>query len=272
MNHYRVLSRSMPAIFCCAVTLFTIALACAAQAPQSDAQPSATHPIMLELFTSEGCSSCPPADALMRKLDATQPVPGAQLIVLSEHVDYWDHDGWRDPNSSAALTDRQNAYEHALGKNDPFTPQVIVDGTAEMNLQNQQQANQAVRDALANPKLPVRIGDISFDSANPEILRTHVEADGESEKRNAEVFVAVALDHVESQVLKGENSGRHLTHTAVVVQLVKIGKLQKGGSFAQDVHVKLRSGIDPKNVRVVAFVQEPGPGKMLGAALRRPTS
>ena len=230
------------------------------------------HPILVELFTSEGCSSCPPADALLQTLDASQPVPGAQLIVLSEHVDYWDHDGWKDPNSSPALTERQNAYVRALGLQTAYTPQIIVDGTREMRANDSQQVKKVFQEAANAPKIPVRIGEVSVDAGNPGVLRTRIEVDGNPDKHNADVYVAVALDRVESQVLRGENGGRHLTHVAVVLQIMKIGKLPKGKSFGETVQLKLKPGTDPKNVRIVAFVQEPGPGEVLGAALRKPAA
>lgn len=232
--------------------------------------PSPT-PVLIELFTSEGCSSCPPVDVLLKNLDAAQPIPGAQLIVLSEHVTYWDHDGWKDPNSSAALTERQNSYEAALGQNQLYTPQLIVDGTHEVKAGDPKQIEETLQKAAATPKVPVRIGEVTVDAGNPAVLRARVETDANSEKHNADVYLAVALDHVESQVLRGENGGRHLVHVAVVQELTKVGKLPKGKSFAQDVQLKLKPGTDPKNLRLVALVQESGPGKVLGAALRKPT-
>ena len=228
------------------------------------------RPVLLELFTSEGCSSCPPADLFIKKLDAAQPVAGAQLIVLSEHVTYWDHDGWKDPNSSALLTDRQGSYESALGGT-LATPQIIVDGTEQLRLQQPpQQIRDFLQKAAAAPKVAVRIGELTLDPANPTLLRARIEADANSDKHNADIYVAIAFDHVDSQVLHGENGGKHLVHIAVVQDLIKVGKLPKGKTFAQDVQLKLKPGRDPKNLRLVAFVQESGPGRVLGAALRKP--
>jgi len=260
--------------------LFTQAVPTAdGRGPQGESKTAATetsradtHPVLVELFTSEGCSSCPPADALLQKMDVSQPVAGAHLIVLSEHVDYWDRDGWKDPNSSPALTERQAAYTRALRLETPYTPQFIVDGTSEMHPDNPQQVGKTFHEAAAAPKVSVSIGEVSVGAGNPGVLRTRIEADGSPDKHNADVYVAVALDRVESQVLHGENGGRHLTHVAVVQQLTKIGKLQKGKSFDETVQLKLKPGTDPKNVRIVAFVQEPGPGRLLGAALRKPAS
>ncbi len=253
------------------VVLFQQSSTAARRWPQSDNIPvKAPTPVLIELFTSEGCSSCPPADGLLKKLDAGQPIAGAQLIVLSEHVTYWDHDGWRDPNSSSSLTERQNSYESVLGETTVFTPQLIIDGTHEVKSGDAKQIQETLQNAAAIPKVAVRIGDVTVDPGTPTVLHARIETDANFEQHNADVYVAVALDHVESQVLRGENGGRHLVHVAVVQELTKVGKLPKGKSFAQDVQLKLKPGTDPKNIRLVALVQESGPGKVLGAAVHRP--
>lgn len=236
----------------------------------ADTRNTTVTAVLVELFTSEGCSSCPPVDALLGMLDASQPVPGAELIVLSEHVDYWDHDGWKDPYSSSLLTDRQSGYVRSLGLNTPYTPQVIVDGTTELRASGTEQVIQILEKATAAPKLPVRISAVTTEPDSPAVLRARIEVDGDSTRRRGDIYVAVALDHAESQVMRGENGGRHLTHVAVVQELTKVGKLEKGKNFNQDVRLKLMAGSDSKNVRIIAFVQEPGPGKVLGVALQKP--
>src|SRR5271165_3208731 len=168
-----------------------------AQAPQVQSASTApttspdAHPVLVELFTSEGCSSCPPADVMIKTLDEFQPIPGAQLIVLSEHVTYWDHDGWKDPNSSQALTDRQSAYEAALGEKDVFTPQFVVDGNHEVLINHIDLMEDILKKAKDEPKIPIRIADVKLDSADPTILRAHIDTDANSEKHNADVYIAV---------------------------------------------------------------------------------
>jgi len=252
-----------------AISIFCFVACFAACSWSADAKAPAV-PVLVELFTSEGCSSCPPVDAWLLQMDTAQPVTGAQLIVLSEHVDYWDHDGWKDPYSSPVVTERQGDYAHAFRLDSPFTPQVVVNGTVNLKLSDLEQIKQTFEQASAASTIPVTITSAAVDPGSPAILRARVEVDGHSAERNADIYEAVALDHAESQVLHGENGGKHLMHVAVVQQFSKIGKIEKGKTFSRAIELKLKPGTDPKNARLVVFVQESGPGKVLGAALQDP--
>jgi hypothetical protein len=238
-------------------------------APDAPRQ-SASVPVLVELFTSEGCSSCPPADALLQQLDCSQPVAGAEMIVLSEHVDYWNHIGWTDPFSSRFFSDRQSAYAGRFGLESVYTPQMVVDGTTEFVGNDSRRVSQAVQKALAAPKVPVHISGISLST--PGTLAAHVEAGAlpeDSRVRKADIFLVVALNHAESQVLRGENGGRRLTHVGVVQSLTKVGSLEASHNFSQDIRVKLDPRTDPGNLRLVAFIQEPGKRSVLGATAEK---
>jgi hypothetical protein len=232
----------------------------------SDAGLEARIPVLVELFTSEGCSSCPPADRFLEKLDG-QPVQGEEMIVLSEHVDYWNHIGWKDPYSASFYSQRQSAYANRFGLDSVYTPQMVVDGTSEFVGSNSGLADKAFRKALGVPKLPVHLSSISADASNT--LHAHLETGGLDASfgaREAEVYVAVALNRAESQVSAGENAGHRLAHVSVVKSLTKVGALKQGQVLAQDLKLKLGPGSDSSGLRLIAFVQEPRQGRVLGAA------
>jgi hypothetical protein len=202
-------------------------------------------------------------------MDASQPIANSQVIVLSEHVDYWDHDGWKDPYSSSLFTERQNGYIRALGISTAYTPQVIVNGSIELQLDKPQQLSQAFMKAASAAQIPVSIDSIGVDRNAAPILRGHIEADGTSEKRNSTIYAALALDHAQSQVLHGENGGRQLTHVAVVQELIKVGKMERGKVFSQSFQMELKPGMESRNLRLVVFAQEPDQGNVIGAALHK---
>jgi hypothetical protein len=252
------------------IGVLSICTSILALAPQSfhgsGAGSDARTPVLVELFTSEGCSSCPPADRFLQKLDG-QPIPGAEMIVLSEHVDYWNHMGWKDPYSAALYSERQSAYAKRFGLDSVYTPQMVVDGTSEFVGSNSGLADKAFRKALGVPKIPVRLSSISAEASNT--LHAHLETgtlEGSFGSREAEVYVAVALNRAESQVSAGENGGHRLAHVSVVRSLTKIGALKQGQVLAQDVQLKLEPGSDSRNLRLIAFVQELCQGRVLGAA------
>lgn len=231
------------------------ALAGGMEAGHSPAASTTQTPVLVELFTSEGCSSCPPADRFLEQLDKLQPLAGVQVLVMSEHVDYWNHDGWVDPFSSAELTSRQQVYDTRL-KSEPYTPQMVVDGGRQCVGSNVLEAGAAIRAAASQPKLAMRI-----------VPSTHagfvsIEVDGSAAPAHrADVYAAFA-DDGESNVLAGENRGARLHHVAIVRKLRKLGKLDQQSNFRGEISVASFAG-----GRLVSFVQEPGGGVVLGAAM-----
>lgn len=237
-------------------------------AGESSSAANTRTPILLELFTSEGCSSCPPADAILEKLDSAQPIASAELIVLSEHVDYWNHDGWKDPFSSSAYTERQNIYKDRFGLKGPYTPEMVVDGSKEFLGSDVRAAQQNIIQAAGTPKMRVALSSVSLDG---DTLRGHVETDALADSFNskeAEVYVAIVLHHAESQVLRGENAGQHLAYTNVVRTLKNVGTVKRGESFAQNINLKIEPGDDVHNLQWIAFVQDRHQGKVFGAAIQ----
>lgn len=227
---------------------------------------AARTPVLIELFTSEGCSSCPPADVLLQRLDRTN-VPGGQLIVMSEHVNYWDDGGWKDPYDSQELTERQADYGQHFRLGSVYTPQMIVDGSAEFTGSDGTKAVAAINHAVKTPKIPVALSDVRFSGDGAITL--HVEtgaASAAGDAKSLDVFVAIADESDESSVARGENAGRTLQHVAVVRKLTRVGSWKLSEPFSRDVSVQYDHS-KSKNLRVIAFVQGGNTGHVFGSAV-----
>jgi hypothetical protein len=228
-------------------------------------------PVLVELFTSESCSSCPPADALLQRLDRSQPVRNAELVVLGEHVDYWNDLGWKDPYSSQQFTLRQEEYARRFRIGGPYTPQMVVDGNAQLVGSDERQAVHAIESAAETAKLAVNLTSIRLEGKNT--LAVHIEAgrppsSSKPVAPSGQVWIAIADDSDQSNVQRGENAGRTLTHVAVVRSLTQVGELDRSGMFSGNAIVNAGNA-NAKNLRVVAIVQEAHSGRVVGVAWGR---
>ena len=228
--------------------------------PVQAAPASGRTSVIVELFTSEGCSSCPPADALLSQLTKTQPVAGADVIALSEHVDYWDHGGWADRFSSHRFTTRQNDYANSFRKDTVYTPQMIVDGQTQFVGSDDGAAREAIARAARQPKAHVsvtRMGDML------SVRVDHLPSSASSDP--AEVVLAITESGLSSSIGGGENAGRRLGHSAVVRQLTFLGTVS-GGAFSAAPSARLAPGWKRGNLSAVVFVQERASRRIIGAA------
>ena len=223
-------------------------------------------PVLVELFTSEGCSSCPPADELLNRLDQSQPVAGVEVIAMSEHVDYWNRLGWADPFSSAQFSERQNDYARVLGLDEIYTPQMIVDGRVQFVGSNSSSARAAIataaRDAKAEITLTLAKRPTSLADEVP--IDIHVaNLPSVSAGDTAELMLAITESGLRSNVSRGENRGRKLTHTAVVRKLAGLGSLS--GSIDSKTTARIEKQWNRSSLKVVVFVQERASRRVLGA-------
>jgi hypothetical protein len=226
-------------------------------------------PVLIELFTSEGCSDCPPADALLEKLDRSQPVRSAELVVLSEHVDYWDDIGWKDPYSSHAFSVRQADYARRFRLDAPYTPQMVVDGSMQFVGSDERRAIQVTENAAKVEKVRVALSSIRLEGDNT--LAVHVESGplaSSVSSNSANILLVLADESDQSNVRRGENAGRTLRHVAVVRNLTQVGTIDNGGTFSKDVTVSTGNA-DQRNLRVIAIVQESGVRRVLGVGSAR---
>lgn len=237
-----------------------------AQTPTAE---SPRKPVIVELFTSEGCSTCPPAEALLQKLTEQQPVAGADIVALEEHVTYWNQLGWRDPYSSAEWTQRQVAYKEAFKTREVYTPQMIVDGRKQFVGSNERDAAFEIETAARRAETNVAITSKKPDAKGLQFNVSVAKLTGNTAGDAAEIWLAVTEDGLQSSVSGGENSGHVLRHVATLRALHKIGTAdpnKDGTSFTGDPRVRFDSQWKLENLHVVVFVQEKKSLRILGAA------
>jgi hypothetical protein len=217
--------------------------------------------VVVELFTSEGCSSCPPADELLGHLRQDLSAKNIQVIPLGFHVDYWNSLGWKDRFSSAEFTQRQEQYTHALKVDGPYTPEMVVDGEVEFVGNDAGRAQSTIRQQASQ----LETAEVKLVPAGAGQLTIQVKGAAVPSDGNALVMMAITEDNLATQVFSGENGGRTLHHAAVVRELREIGMLHSGG-METTIPLKLQKDWKRNDLRAVVFVQKGPSGKIEGAA------
>ncbi|HEY4933060.1 MAG TPA: DUF1223 domain-containing protein [Terriglobales bacterium] len=224
----------------------------------SPLQVSAQQPVVVELFTSEGCSSCPPADALLTELSRQRMAGNAELILLGEHVEYWNSQSWTDRFSSSVFTQRQNDYVQQLHLATAYTPQIVIDG----HLQGVGNNVAAVRRMIAEASNDPKPAAVSLRLLSPEKLQVTIQ---DPTPGRQGVLLAITEDDLTTNVRGGENGGRVLKHSAVVRSLRSLGSTSNG-KFEATVNLPAKSDWKKASLRVVVLVQNRSSGLILGSS------
>jgi hypothetical protein len=225
------------------------------------AQTATPPPLLVELFTSEGCSSCPPADALLREINGTRTSSGQLIVGISEHVTYWNSLGWADPFSAAVFTERQNAYGNKFGLDSVYTPQMVVNGAQQVVGSDRNGLARIFKKELDQPiQLQVHILSAKI-VGNAVLVRFSTTAEAPNPK--GDIVAVLADDTARSSVARGENSGRNLTHVAVARSITRVSMAKSTGE--QEVRIPLPSSFrDSEQHHVILFAQAPSHGRVLG--------
>ena len=261
----------IPGVFaagCGGLLLLTLSVASSDARRIDDAE---RIPVLVELFTSQGCMSCPPADVLLIQLDGTQPVPGALIIPLSEHVEYWNGQ-WHDPFSLAVFTERQREYHRALSTAAMYTPQMVVDGQTQLLGSRRDAAHAAIAKAATHTKATLSVTQVG--QSQNSTVSVGVTVSGGSELgplTDLDLWVAITEENLETTVERGENAFQRLRHGTVVRALTQVATLPSilPDRFTAATEVDVDPGWQRQNLRAVAFLQERRSRRILGAAQRR---
>jgi hypothetical protein len=218
--------------------------------------------VLVELFTSEGCSSCPPADALLKQVNGSQTSGGQLVVGISEHVTYWNSLGWSDPFSSAVYTERQNAYSERFHLEGVYTPQMVINGAEQIVGSDRAALLHAVEkeDAEMSP-MSLRIVSLSVAQ---NTLTVNFATSGDVPAHGADLIAVLADDSDQSSVLHGENSGRMLAHVSVARSITRVARVQTAGERRVEIPIPA-SFQNTQGHHLILFAQTPGNGRVLGA-------
>lgn len=215
---------------------------------------------LVELYTSQGCSSCPRADQYLSEVIKDSEQENTNVIALSFHVDYWNRLGWKDPYSSQANTQRQYHYARSLRSSSVYTPQMIVNGSDEFVGSNRQKGTASIQAGLKEtPKMGISLRATIVD---PQNVKVNYAIEGNTS--DGEVLnLAIVEKGIITPIGRGENGGRTLSHDNVVRVFQTLSTLKKQGFLQMEIPEDLVK----ENASVVAFIQQEGPGKVVAAEL-----
>ncbi|MCB1024561.1 MAG: DUF1223 domain-containing protein [Acidobacteria bacterium] len=216
-------------------------------------------PVLVELFTSEGCSSCPPAERVLAKLQLEQPFEKAEIITLALHVDYWDDLGWKDKFSSPLYTQRQQFYDRKFRTGRIYTPQMVVDGEQEFVGSNFEKAEKAINKAIDQKKAEI---SVSLAGGKLKIDVTNIPKHDQST-----IYLALTEDNLKTDIKGGENAGKNLSHVSVVRSLKGLSKIEEGKqAFQMEVPLQIGKDWDPAKTSAVIFIQENRSRRIIGVS------
>src|SRR5271169_4849420 len=230
--------------------------------PDSSGSAAPSSVAIVELFTSEGCSSCPPADALLRQINLKQTNAGQLIVGISEHVTYWNNLGWKDPYSSPVFTDRQSVYASRLSSEGSYTPQMVLNGRDQFVGSDGSALERALRDDTRREHVALHIVSSTNNSDGVDV---RFSVAGKPSKP-LDIIAVLADDTDRSYVLRGENSGRQLQHVSVARSMTRVATVRDGGE--QAVHVSFPEGLSAitgAGHHLILFAQEPHQGAIVGA-------
>ncbi len=244
-----------------------VCLSAVAAADRGGGTAGGPRTVLVELFTSEGCSSCPAADEYVAQLVRAQPIKNVRIVALSEHVDYWNSLGWRDPFSSPEFTRRQRRYAERLNT-EVYTPQLVIDGIDQVIGSQRSRVYEAIHRAGKRDKAELemtaeRTGNGSID------VRVSV-GDVPRGPREIVLWAALVEDGLAVDVENGENRGRELRHDGVARLLIDTGNIAANRS--RGVSLEIEPGWNASKLRVVAFLEDGASGRVIGAASAIPSS